>query len=172
MASAQRSTIEAQVEAKKDQILKYNPYAKQNSRLLMDKVFCLCTTCSVLPLLTRNTLSLKGTAHLHRQVDVKNGIITNDELLAAKGQKTFVSYGDFFSLFRKHAKGEFDEHGNPCELRPKSHAVMSEAETQFTAPANQFQGTSYAASSVEHEGTCLNQLVCYTCTHDHALCPG
>ena len=98
MASTERSAIETQVEGKKDQLLKHNPYAKRNPGLLMDKVFCLCTVCSVLPLLTRNPLSLKGTAHSHRQVDVKKGFITNDELLAAKGQKTFVSYGDFFSL--------------------------------------------------------------------------
>ncbi len=161
MATAQRFIIEAQVEAKKDQILKYNPYAKENPKLLMDKVFCLCTICSLLPLMTRNTLSLKGTAHSHRQVDVKKGIITSDELLAAKGQKTFVSYGDFFSLFRKHAKGELDEHGNPCQVQLESQALMSEAELQSTAPANQHQGSLHAACSKDHEGTCLDELQHY-----------
>ncbi len=162
MASTERSAIETQVEGKKDQLLKHNPYAKRHPGLLMDKVFCLCTVCSVLPLLTRNTLSLKGTAHSHRQVDVKKGFITNDELLAAKGQKTFVSYGDFFSLFRKHAKGELDEHGRTCEVHPESEAVMIEGEAELTMPANQHQGSSHATCSAEHEGMCLSPVLDHT----------
>ena len=96
MASALHLVIEARVEAKKDQLIKYNYYARADPDLLRDKVFCLCTVCSVMPIMSRNFMSLKGTAYAHRKVDVNKGYITKAELSVANGTKTFLPYGDFF----------------------------------------------------------------------------
>ena len=111
MASAQDCIIGEQVQAKKEKLLKSNPFAKINSDLLRDKVFCLCTVCSVMPIMTRNVMRNRGTAYCHRQADVKKHLIRKAELDAANGTKTLLPYGDYFRLFRLHAAGQVDEHG-------------------------------------------------------------
>ena len=111
MASAQDCIIGEQVQAKKEKLLKWNPFAKINPDLLTDKVFCLCTVCSVMPIMTRNVMRNRGTAYSHRQADVKKHLITKAELDAANGTKTLLPYGDYFRLFRLHAAGQVDEHG-------------------------------------------------------------
>ena len=112
MASAQRDTVEAEVVPKKDKLLKYNPYAKNRPELLMDKVFCLCMSCSVMPIMARNDMTNRSTAYRHSQVDVKNGHITQAELRAAVGTKTFIGYEDYFRLFRDFKRGKLDVDGN------------------------------------------------------------
>ena len=115
MAAAQGS-IEDLVEAKKEKLLKYNPYARTNPDLLRDKVFCLCTLCSGVLITDRNVLVNRGTAYLHREVDISKGLITKAELLAANGSKTCMSYGDFFQIYRAHCEGRVDAAGRALDL--------------------------------------------------------
>jgi len=70
----------------------------QNPELLRDKVFCLCTVCSVLPIMTRYVVTGNGTAYAHRQMDVKKGLIVKAELQVANGTKTWLPYGDYYCL--------------------------------------------------------------------------
>ncbi len=63
MASVQERMIEEKVEAKKEMLHIHNSFANRNADLFREKVFCLCTVCSVLPIMTRNVLTNKGTAY-------------------------------------------------------------------------------------------------------------
>jgi hypothetical protein len=108
--------IEDLVEAKKEKLLKYNPYARTNPDLLRDKVFCLCTLCSEVLITDRNVLVNRGIASLHREIDVRKGLITKAELLAANGSKTSMSYGDFFQIYRAHCEGRVDAAGMALDL--------------------------------------------------------
>lgn len=87
--------IEAQVDAKKEKLLQC---LCKILELLRDKVVCLCTVCSVLPIMTRYVVAGKGTAHTHCQMDVKKGLIAKAELQAANGTnlETWLPYGDYF----------------------------------------------------------------------------
>ena len=134
MASAQDCVIEEQIQAKKEKLLKCNPFAKINPDLQRDKVFCLCTVCSVLPIMTRNVMTNRGTAYSHRQADMKKDLITKAELDAANGTKTLLPHGDYFRLFRLHAAGQVDEHGIACDIQVDSPADICGAEAQSTSP--------------------------------------
>ena len=153
MASAQHSNVEALVEAKKTELLKYNPYAKNNTELLRDKVFCLCTACSVVPIMARNDMSNKTTAYRHSQGDVERGLITKAELLAAVGTKTFIGYEDYFHLYRQHTKGELNVDGDAADVHLESVAVTQDAQSPSAAFPS--QGCPYMACPMENDGMCL-----------------
>ena len=116
MARAHESDLEALVEAKKDKLLTQNPYAKNNTELLRDKVFCLCTVCSVMPIMDRNDMSNKSTTWRHIRGDVLQGVITESEVKAASGARTFIGYEDYFHLYCKYSNGQLDVHGHPIEV--------------------------------------------------------
>lgn len=158
MASGPDLAVERHVEAKKDLLLKYNSYAKQNPGLLRDKVFCLCTVCSVMPIMRRNVMAHRGRSYAHRDVDVMKGLISAAELKAAKGTKTCLPYGDYFALFRKHAAGQVDEHGNRCEVQSESPADSRAGEAQSFSPSIQPQGCPQTACPPYPEGACLGTL--------------
>jgi len=108
--------IEQRVEGKKQELLRYNAWARSNPSLLQDKVFCLCTRCTAVPLMNRNCMTSRRTAYNHRQSDVSRKLITNEELLNANGSLTLVPYGDFFRMYRRFLVGAADESGLPCGL--------------------------------------------------------
>ena len=152
MASGQDCTIEEQVEAKKEKLLRSNPLAKRDPDFLRDKVFCLCTVCAVDPLMTRTRMMNKGTAYTHRQVDVKQGLITRAELDIARGTKTWLPYGDYFGLVRLCAAGQVDENGIARDVQMEPPADTCGAEAQPTSP-DQSQCFPQACRQ-QHEGTC------------------
>lgn len=115
MAGTQ-SNVEDRVEARKQKLLTANPWAKSNPDLLRDKVFCLCSLCTMVPILTRDAVVHKGTAYSHRKVDVTKGVITTAELKAANGSKTYMPYEDFFLLYRDHCEGRVDLCGNTIDV--------------------------------------------------------
>ena len=154
MASGQDCTIEEQVEAKKEKLLRSNPSANRDPDFLRDKVFCLCTVCAVDPIMTRNRMMNKGIAYAHRQADVKEGLITKAELATALGTKTLIPYGDYFVLFRLYAAGQVDENGIACDVYMEPPADTCEAEVQPTSP-DQSQCFPEACCQQHHdEGTC------------------
>jgi hypothetical protein len=152
MAPAQDCTIEEQVEAKKEKLVKCNCLAKGNADFLRDKVFCLCTVCAVDPIMTRTRMMTKGTAYTHRQADVMQGLITRAELNTARGTKTLLPYGDYFRLFRLYAAGQVDENGIACDVHIEPPAETCGAEAQSTSP-DQSQCFPHACRQ-QHEGTC------------------
>jgi hypothetical protein len=154
MASTQYSDVEASVEAKKSDLLKYNPYAKNNTELLRDKVFCLCTACSVVPIMARKDLSNKSTAYRHSQGDVERGLITKAELLAAVGTKTFIGYEDYFHLYRKYTTGQLDVYGNAVNVQLESAAETQVNAAQSLSPATRSQAWDHTACPIESEGMC------------------
>ena len=87
--AAAHGSIECLV-AKKEKLLKYNPYSRTHPDLLRDEVICLCSLCSGVLITDTNVLVNRGTAYLPR--DVRKGLITKAELVAANGSKTCVSF--------------------------------------------------------------------------------
>ena len=157
IASAQHGMVETQVEAKKAQLLQFNAFARSNPELLREKVFCLCSVCSVLPIMTRNLVTGKGTAYAHRQMDVQKGLITKAELKAANGTKTFVSYWDYFRLYRRYAAGQVDEHGIACDIQMDSATDTYEPGMQSYS-ADQSQCCPHVACTLQYNGMCLSTL--------------
>ena len=149
MSTAQPSIIELQVEAKKNKLLTYNFYASKNPDRLRDMVFCLCTACCVMAIMTRNDMINESTAWRHRIGDVEKGIVTEAELKAAVGTKTFISYEDYFHLYRQHLQGQLDEHGSPIDVQPESAADTCGAEAHPPPLADQSQGCLHAACPME-----------------------
>ena len=151
MAGTRQSHLEALVETKKDKLLTQNPYAKNNTELLRDKVFCLCTVCSVMPIMDRSDMSSKSTAYRHIQGDVEKGSITKAELKAAGIAGTFIGYEDFFHQYRRYIKGQLDVHGHPIEVELAANAEMQEAAVQSPL-ANMSQGSPHATCTMENKG--------------------
>ncbi len=161
MSTAQPGMIELQVEAKKNKLLQYNFYASKNPDRLRDMVFCLCTACCVMAIMTRNDMINRSTAWRHSRGDIKKGSVTEAELQAAVGTKTFISYEDYFHLYRQHLQNQLDEHGNPIDVQLESAAVTCEAEAHPASLSDQSQGCLHAACPME--GRCpLQCMIAYS----------
>ena len=86
--------------------------------------------------MSRNVVSRKQKAWSHRQRNVEKGLISQAELAAASGSKTFLSYWDFSRLYRQHIQGHLDVHGNPCDVHLDAADGLCEADEPSVLPAD------------------------------------
>lgn len=147
MASAQ-GNINARVDAKKQMLLQWNTFARGNPDLLQNKVFCLCKKCTTSAsgdtLMDRRVLHSQGTAYSHRLLDVRNGLITKSELRLARGSLTYLTYEDFFRLYRAHLEGRVDKHGKPVDVH------VEPAEEQHGSPVHHGRGGGHSHGQCQH----------------------
>ena len=80
LMAAMQGNIDDLVEAKKQRLLRYNSYAKDNPELLRNKAFCLCSKCLVLPLMHCDVMISHQAAYGHRNIVHEGNVITGDSL--------------------------------------------------------------------------------------------
>jgi len=145
--------VEAQVALKKQELLKYNPWANTDPSRLEDRVFCLCTRCTVQPLMLRSVMSLRRTAYAHREVDVSNKLVDKAALLKANGSLTVVPFGDFFKMYTYYVQGKADENGLLLPGEQLDEQVIGEViDTQTGEPEWDTWGGDSCSSPIRRSG--------------------